>query len=1144
MTLNKLQNFANYNQIIQNTRGKKNTSAFGVCKKQKPFVAGMLPQFVLYVASDYVTAQDTLAQLNAFGKKYAYLPAKEEVLVSNKGSSVSSRALRSQVLFAMHNGLDGVVTTIDALCQKYPRKDSFFANVISLQKNGSDDIFALAKRLVKAGYCQVDEITVMGDFTRRGDILDVYCPGYDNPVRIEFFGDEIDDIRVFDKQTKKSIKKINKVDIVPLNQFFDGDFDVNHLYEQVWSSSRKQKLDPDAQTRLDTVIEGVVLGVENQNYSNGWLLPFVKNSVLADYLPTDTAIIWDEPKQTWDKVASIYDEHYQRVAYLLSKGEVLPESKDQLVERNVLFGLYDNFAQTAFQGMSATNGFFNAKQVQKFRSTPLVAYQNKMQMLCDDLKNWVVNNYRVILYASDDQSAKLLQDELKYQGILVGVCDDEDFLQKGISVCKKTIPYGFVDHDNKIVLIGVFDVLSKSAKKQKLKKSNEKIFTTPDIGDYVVHELHGIGLCHGIESIETTHGTKDYIVVKYKNQDTLYVPVDATNLLSKYSGAEKAPKLNKLGGEEFKKVKSRVKEKVKEMAFDLLQLYAQREQARGFCYQADDYLEGEFAKSFVHNETADQLKCIDEIKKDLEGTRIMDRLVCGDVGFGKTEVALRAAFKVLASGKQVAFLAPTTILSEQHFKTAVSRMQDFGFNVQSLNRFRSKQEQNQIVDGLASGSVDMVCGTHRLLSKDVRFKDLGLLILDEEQRFGVEAKETIKNIKKNVDVLTLSATPIPRTLHMSLSGMRDISIIQTPPQERLPVETYVVESVDYLICDAIMREVNRGGQAFFVYNRVETIEEFTSKLSSLLPSVRFCVAHGQMNEGMLEKKIYEFTQGEYDVLVCSTIIENGIDIPNANTILVYDADCFGLSQLYQLRGRVGRSNRRAFAYFMYREDKILTTDANKRLNAVLEYTELGSGFKIAMRDLEIRGAGNVLGKEQHGHMEKVGYDMYCRLLNEAVDELKGKKAKEKIEVAVDIAIDANAKDYIPDGESRMAFYQRLSDISGQQDAIELVEEITDVYGNPPQQVLNLIDVCLLKQKASQLGISEITVRPDKTELCFFDVSRLQNQGVFDALEKFKDVTRLDVTHKLAVSFAYKNQNMSKVFEKVCEFVDCAYGKNI
>ena len=1143
MILQKLENFATYNQIIQNTRGKKNTAVFGVCKKQKAFIAGVLPQFVLYVASDYVNAQEILSQLTSLGKNYAYLPPKEEVLVSNKGTSVSSRALRSQVLYAMNNGLDGVVTTPEALCQKYPLKNSFFKNVITLQKNDSKDIFNVVKALVSAGYAQTDEITVMGDFTRRGDILDVYCPGYNNPVRIEFFGDDVEDIRVFDKETKKSIEKIEKVDIVPLNQFFADDFDANILGEQVWASSSRQKIDPNAKTRLDSVLEDVFVDIGNNNFSNGWLLPFVKNSVLADYLPQDTVVVWDEPKQTADRVANIYDEHYQRIAYLLSKGEILPESKDQLAERSLLFAMFEGFVQTAFQGMSASGNFFYAKEVQKFRSTPLVSYQNKMQMLCDDLKNWQINDYTVVLYASDDQSATLLQDELKYQGVLAGIANEENLLQKGISICKKKVDNGFVDHDNKFVLIGVFDILSRGAKTKKLKKSNDKIFTTPDIGDYVVHELHGIGLCQGIESIETSHGTKDYIIVKYKNQDTLYVPVDATNLLSKYSGGDKAPKLSKLGGEEFKKVKARVKEKVKEMAFDLLKLYAEREKARGFCYQTDEFLEEEFAKSFVHEETADQLKCIEEINKDLSGTKIMDRLVCGDVGFGKTEVALRAAFKVLASGKQVAFLAPTTILAEQHFKNASKRLAEFAFNVKSLNRFRSKQEQKEITDGISAGKVDMVCGTHRLLSKDVCFNDLGLLILDEEQRFGVEAKETIKNIKKNVDVLTLSATPIPRTLHMSLTGMRDISIIQTPPQERIPVETYVVESVDYLICDAIMREVNRGGQVFFVYNRVETIDEFAGKLSQLMPGVKFCVAHGQMNEGMLEKKIYEFTQGQYDVLVCSTIIENGIDIPNANTIIVYDADCFGLSQLYQLRGRVGRSNRRAFAYFLYREGKILTSDATKRLNAVLEYTELGSGFKIAMRDLEIRGAGNVLGKEQHGHMEKVGYDMYCKLLNEAVDELKGKKAKEVVEVNVDIAIDANAKDYIRDGESRMAFYQRLSSIASQQDADELLDEISDVYGNPPAQVLNLIDICLLKQKASALGISEVTVRPDKVELCFFDVKRLHNEGVFCALEKHKDITRLDVTHKLCVVFDCKNQTMSKAFDKVYEFVDCAYGKN-
>jgi len=1139
--LERLKDFATYNTLIKNTRGKKNTAVFGMCQNQKPFVAAMMPEFCVYVASDFTKAKQIVQLLNGFSDEYAYLPPKDEVLVSNKGFSATSRGERSEVLFKMRHGLKGVVTTIEAMCQKYPFADSFFANVISIAKNDTFDIFQIVKTLVRAGYRQADQISAMGEFARKGDILDVYCPGYDNPVRIEFFGDDIDDIRIFDKMTKKSVQKIDRVDIVPLNQFFADDFDADMLKEQVFFSLSKQKLGANDRVRLDSVSEDAFLAIDNQDFSNTWLLPFVRHSVFAEYIPDNAVIIWDEPKQLMDKIKAIYDEHYQRMAYLLSKGEVVAESKDQLVDKNMMTKLYDNFAQIVFQGMATANTMFRTDVVANFKSTPLINYQRKIQLLCDDVRNWLTTGYRVVLYADGKERAEMLQKEISDQ-VLIGVTEKDVLPERGAIISPFGVQRGFVDHDNKLVLIGTFDIFSRQEQKKKIKKRSDKVFTTPEIGDYVVHEVHGIGLCHGIVSMENSFGKKDYIVVKYRDKETLYVPVDASNLLSKYSGAEKEPRLNKLGGNEFEKIKSKVKSNIKEMAFDLLKLYAARERARGFSYPADSYLEGEFAKAFPYSETEDQVKCIEEINKDLGGKKIMDRLVCGDVGYGKTEVALRAAFKVLASGKQVAFLSPTTILAEQHYQNACKRMEAFGFKIKSLNRFRSKQEQKLIIDGLSSGEVEMVCGTHRLLSKDVSFKDLGLLILDEEQRFGVEAKETIKNIKTNVDVLTLSATPIPRTLHMALTGMRDISIIQSPPKERLPVETYVVEGTDSLIADAISREVNRGGQVFVVYNRVETIDGFASKLKQLLPDVKFVVAHGQMKESDLEQKIYDFTTGKYDVLVSTTIIENGIDIPNANTLIVYDADCFGLSQLYQLRGRVGRSNRRAFAYFMYKENKVLTTDAYKRLNAVLEYTELGSGFKIAMRDLEIRGAGNIIGKEQHGHMEKVGYDMYCKLLAEAVAEIKGIREEKKIETEIDVAMEGSASGYINDSESRMAFYQRLANVCSEDDADELLDEITDIYGTPPKEVLNLIDISLLKHKASELGISEVTVRPGNVSICFFNIQKLQTEGVFAALEKHKNIARLDVTQKLAVIFDQGRDTVEKIFEKVFDFVSTACGK--
>lgn len=1143
MILNQIENFASYAKIYDNLRGKKNTAVFGVCQNQKPCVAAGIEDFVVYVAADFVQAQEITAQLNALKGGFEYLPPKDEVLISNKGSSFSSRAVRNGVLYKMKNGLNGIITTVESLCQKYPFADSFFANALVLQKGDTADIFDVVSKLVAAGYRQNEQITSQGEFTRKGDILDIFCPAFDNPVRIEFFGDDIEDIRIFDKATKKSLQKIQSAAITPLNSFFAEDFAADALKERVFESITKQKLSPDDRVRLDAVSEDAFTAIDNGDFANGWLLPFVRHSVFADYLPQNAVIVWDEPKQLADKIRGVYDEHYQRLAYLLSKGEVLPESKDQLTDRNAVIGLLSKYTQAAFQGMTAANDIFFASQTVNLKSAPLVSYQNKIAMLCDDIKNWQRNKYSVLMFAGDGQAAQRLQGEMQNNELLVGISADDAIPDGGAAICPQGALRGFVDHDNKFVLIGVNDLFPKNRdKKQKVKKNSDKIFTTPDIGDYVVHDVHGIGLCQGIVSMTGSFGTKDFIVVKYKEGDTLYVPVDASNLLAKYSGSEKAPKLSKLGGNDFEKLKSKVKANLKEMAFDLLKLYAARENSRGFSYPKDSYLEEEFAKAFPYNETADQLKCIEAVNADLEGKKIMDRLICGDVGYGKTEVALRAAFKVMSSGRQVAFLSPTTILAEQHFKTSVKRMQDFGFDIKCLNRFRSAKEQKEILDGLAEGRTELVCGTHRLLSKDVKFKNLGLLILDEEQRFGVEAKESIKNLKNNVDVLTLSATPIPRTLHMALTGMRDISVIQSPPKDRLPVETYVVESTDTLLTDAIMREVNRGGQVFLIYNRVETIERFTYHLRELMPNVRFAVAHGQMREGELEKSIYDFTNGVYDVLVSSTIIENGIDIPNANTLIVYDADNFGLSQLYQLRGRVGRSNRRAFAYFMYRENKVLSDVAYKRLSSILEYTELGSGFKIAMRDLEIRGAGNVLGREQHGHMEKVGYDMYCKLLEESVAELRGVKTKTKVETAVDVAMDATAGSYIEDGESRMAFYQRLAGISGEADAAELLEEITDIYGAPPKEVLNLIDISLLKQKASDLGISEITVRPGNVALCFFNKDFLQTEGVFNALQKFKNITRLDVAHKLQVVFECGGESAEKAFGRVFRFVAEAESK--
>ncbi|MCM1194672.1 MAG: transcription-repair coupling factor, partial [Firmicutes bacterium] len=619
------------------------------------------------------------------------------------------------------------------------------------------------------------------------------------------------------------------------------------------------------------------------------------------------------------------------------------------------------------------------------------------------------------------------------------------------------------------------------------------------------YDVHGIGLCEGIQKITSSDGeVKDYVVVLYKNGDRLYVPADATDMLSRYSGGEN-PALSKLGGEDFARVKSKVKSGIKEMSINLLKLYSEREKARGFKYRIDEYLDNEFQQYFPYTATEDQLRCHREIVKDLTSNRIMDRVLVGDVGYGKTEVAMRTAFDVVSNGYQVAVLVPTTILAEQHYATFSERMSHFDIKVACLNRFKSAEEQKKIMQDVSRGTVDIVIGTHRLLSKDVSFSKLGLLILDEEQRFGVEHKEKIKTLKTNVDVLTMSATPIPRTLHMALSGIRDISTITTPPVQRMAVETFVAEENEALITDVVTRELARGGQVYCVFNRVEQIDGFARNLSEMLPNAKIAVAHGQMNENVLEDSVRAFANGEFDVLVCTTIIENGIDIPNVNTLIVIDADKLGLSQLYQLRGRVGRSNRLAYAYFTYRKDKILSEVAYKRLSSITEYSELGSGFKIAMKDLEIRGAGNILGREQHGHMMKVGYDMYARLLKETVDELKGEKTQPKISTEVSIDIEAFAPDgYIPLQADRMSFYQQLASCKTQEEIAEVKNQLADVYGVIPKQVDNLFTVARLKLLANAAGIIRVTAKTGKGELVFANRDKMMRKEVFEALSECGD----------------------------------------
>ena len=740
------------------------------------------------------------------------------------------------------------------------------------------------------------------------------------------------------------------------------------------------------------------------------------------------------------------------------------------------------------------------------------SYNNNFELLIKDLKDYKKKGYRVVILTASKTRAARLADDIRGYDIEAFSTDDESRVLKSgeILVTAGNVNKGFEYPFLKFAVITETDIFGKEKKRRKKKKTNysgEKIqnFTDLNIGDYVVHENHGLGIYRGIEKIEVDKIAKDYIKIEYAAGGNLYILATQLDMIQKYSGADaRKPKLNKLGTQEWNKTKTRVRGAVKDMAAELVKLYAARQEKEGYVYGSDTVWQSEFEEMFPYDETDDQFTAIEDTKKDMESPRIMDRLICGDVGYGKTEVAIRAAFKAVQDGKQVAFLVPTTILAQQHYNTFASRMKDFAVNVDMLSRFRTPAQQKKTIEQLKKGMVDIVIGTHRILSKDVQFKDLGLLIIDEEQRFGVAHKEKIKQLKNNIDVLTLSATPIPRTLHMSLVGIRDMSVLEEPPVDRLPIQTYIMEYDDEMIREAINRELARNGQVYYVYNRVNNIDEVAAHISKLVPDANVAFAHGQMSERTLEKIMLEFIEGEIDVLVSTTIIETGLDISNVNTMIIHDADNMGLSQLYQLRGRVGRSNRTSYAFLMYRRNKVLREVAEKRLKAIREFTELGSGIKIAMKDLEIRGAGNVLGAEQHGHMEAVGYDLYCKMLNEAVQMYKGIKKHEEFETTIDLNVDAFIPPaYIKNEFQKLNIYKRIAGIETEEECEDMQDELMDRYGDMPKAVLNLLAVALMKSEAHRAFITDVTANGKTLKLAMLKDAEVDVSRIGNLLETFK-----------------------------------------
>lgn len=1079
------------------------TAVSGVSDAQKYLIASLFAGRIVYLTADALTAQraaDAIRTLS--GKTVALLAAKDEVLTYRKAGSKESLYKRLAALTVWQSGAEVLVADIEAAAQLIPVQLPVFV----LETGKECEMRALVDDLVAAGYVREYSPESRGTFAVRGDVLDIFPVNAEHPVRIDFFGDEVESIKPYDEVTGERYEKLSHIGICAATDVVFSDGEREQVFSRLHSECKKTKTS-EAYSRMQAITEDIEAG----NVTD-FILPLLKNtSDLFSSLSRDTLLVFDECKLIHDKLEGMYKEHFARFSELQKGGEVMSFSAAQYASAERMQSFSD-FRTVALQTFAGNTYFFQPLRLFNFTSTPVRRYLGSLPDLMTDLKAWKRTGYRVMLWCGTPERAQKMRDALSEEYLPVRPLPARLSDFSDIAVLDEPLEKGFILHENKLAVIGSADLFPKAAGARRIKRKRGDLFFAPEIGDYAVHETYGVGKVTGVERIETTDGTKEYVSLVYKGGDMLHVPVESMDVLSKYMGGDD-PVLSKIGGGEFERVKARVRASLKKLAFDLKALYAERQEKRGYVFP--DYQEemDEFIAAFPYEDTPDQAASTEEILSDMRSDKVMDRLLCGDVGFGKTEVALRAAYLCVLAGRQAVLMCPSTVLSEQHFTTATARMKDFGVRIACLNRFRTEKETAEILAGVEKGTIDLVIGTHRLLSSDVKFRDLGLLILDEEQRFGVEHKEKIKNYKRDVDCLTMTATPIPRTLHLSLSGIRDISTIQTPPHARLPVQTYVAEETETLVRDAVLREIARGGQVFLLYNHVESIYQYAKRLSEFVPEARICVAHGRMDRASLEKNVFGFYRGQYDVLVTTTIIENGIDLPNANTLVVIDADRLGISQLYQLRGRVGRGSRLAHAYFTYKPERVMTSAAAERLKAIMQFTELGSGFKIAMRDLEIRGAGNVLGAEQHGHMDKVGYELYAKILKE---ELTGEKQD-----SVELDIKATAfipEQYVESGAGRMDCYKQIADIRTLDDYKRVCRSMEETYGPLPPETLNLLVIAVLKSYAAPFGVRKISVNRKGGALEFSSLSALGDKGLGAAMQKYGEVVGMDMTSAPVVTF--------------------------
>ncbi len=1095
---------------------------------------------VCIVTYNEIQARKIVEDIKNFTERVVFFPKKDIVAYDYIAESKDLPYERIETLNQIVSKKKFIiVTTIEAVMQKLPSKETLYKNILEFKVGKSYSIEELKKKLIQLGYTRYDLIEGRGQFSIRGGIVDI-STNENTGIRIEFWGDEIDSIRSFHILSQRSIQNLEKITIFPAHEYV-----LEKTKEEVCKKIEKIKVDTDLQEeKLKEDIEQIKVGDYISKIDKYFNCFYEKEESLLNYLSKQTCIIFDEISKIEQREKNIFQDQENLERALLEKEKWIPQaisnksSLEQIKENLDNQFIYMEKLDTKPKFQIETY-FMNYREINYYKS--------EIENFLKDLKKLISEKKKVTVFVNSKEKAKKLKTILEKEKI---ICKIEENLDKTIivkstesivTITVGTVSSGFENITLNQVIISADELIEGDKRRRKItntayKEGEKVVFADLKIGDYVVHKNYGIGIYIGVNTITADGTTKDYIKIKYQADDILYVPTNQMDSIRKYIGGDGLlPKINKLGSKEWENTKAKVKKNLREVARDLIELYAKREKVKGYAFSKDTPWQKQFEENFPYQETEDQLRCIEEVKKDMEKDKPMDRLLCGDVGYGKTEVAIRATFKAVMDHKQVAYLVPTTVLAEQQYKEFKTRMEGFAVKVEILNRFKNKKYQEEVIKKLKLGEVDVVIGTHRMLSNDIEFKDLGLLIIDEEHRFGVKAKEKIKKYKSSIDVLTMTATPIPRTLHMSIVGVRDMSVIYEPPQNRKPVQTYVLEYDEEVIKEAITKELERGGQVFYLFNRVENIEKKAVEISQLVPEANVVYAHGQMTGARIEEIMQEFIEGKTNVLVCTTILESGIDIPNANTIIVENADRMGLAQLYQIRGRVGRSNKQAYAYITYKRDKLLSEVADKRLKAIKEFTEFGSGFKIAMRDLEIRGAGSLLGEIQSGHLEQVGYETYCTLLDEVVKEIQGVEVQEDTDIQIDLNVTSYIPDtYISDPGQKIEIYQSIALCKKEEDIANIIDEIIDRFGNMPDELENLIEIARIKYLSKKLFITKIASR--KTAVVFTFEPRKFNVDVPNLVKKYGINIKVSPGIKPMITLELASKNEKKILKGVTEFL--------